>query len=178
MKSARVLRGFAIALLACSAAAAEPAEPAGSGSGEAEAPAGSPAVGLDSLLRLPPGVGTPVEQPRAGGATRPEWEQRFATARADVSAAQAAIDKAQQELGKLVQGGEAWQMSAPGTPAGTETSPVSYRLRQELRRQRDELAAAERRLNELEVEANLAGVPVEWTHPPAAASAPATAKDR
>ena len=69
-------------------------------------------------------------------------------------------------------------MSAPGAQAGAENSPVSFRLRQELRKQRDELAAAERRLNELEVEANLAGVPAEWIAPAGAAPRPKPPQDR
>lgn len=76
----------------------------------------------------------------------------------------------------MARGTDAWQMSAPGAPAGSETSPMSFRLRQELRRQRDELASAERRLTELEVEANLAGVPEEWTRPPDAPPPPPKAE--
>jgi hypothetical protein len=131
----------------------------------------APAVGLDSLLKLPP-AGSPVAEPRAGGASRQEWEQRFATARGDVQAARDAIDKAQQELGSLAKGSENWQMAAPGVQAGAENSPMSYRLRQELRKQREELSAAERRLTDLEVEANLAGVPEEWTRLPEPATPP------
>jgi hypothetical protein len=129
--------------------------------------AGAHDVGLDSLLRLPPS-GSPAAEPRTGGATRQEWQQRFATARGDVETARQAIDKAQDELGKLARGTDSWQMTAPGAQAGTqtETSPMSYKLRQELRNQREELASAERRLTDLEVEANLAGVPEEWTRPP------------
>jgi len=151
----------AVALIAI-AAQADP-------TGEAPPPPknGAPDVGLDSLLRLPP-TATPAAEPRTGGATKQEWQQRFATARGDVQAAHQAIDKAQDELGKLARGTDTWQMSAPGAPAGTqtETSPMSYKLRQELRNQREELANAERRLTDLEVEANLAGVPEDWTRPP------------
>lgn len=147
-------------LLAGAAQADPPASPPpGTAAGKA------PAVGLDSLLKLPPSGGS-VSDARAGGATRQEWEQRFAVARGDVAAAQGAIDKAQQELGTLAKGTENWQMSAPGAQANAENSPMSYRLRQELRKQREELSAAERRLTDLEVEANLAGVPEEWTRPP------------
>jgi hypothetical protein len=39
---------------------------------------------------------------------------------------------------------------------------VSYKLRQDIRRQRDEVAQAERVLQELRIEANLAGVPEDW----------------
>jgi hypothetical protein len=139
--------------------------------------AGAGDIGLDSLLRLPP-TASPAAEPRAGGATKQEWQQRFATARGDVETARQAIDKAQDELGKLARGTDNWQMAAPGAQAGTqtETSPMSYKLRQELRNQREELASAERRLTDLEVEANLAGVPEEWTRPPGeAAPKPAAA---
>jgi hypothetical protein len=154
--------GVVLALAGASVAAADPAGESGPAS--TSAPAQAPTVGLDSLLRLP--TSTPAVEPRSGGASRQEWQGRFATARADVETAQQAIEKAQQELGQLAGGSAAWQMSAPGASANTETAPVSFRLRQELRRQRDELAAAERRLTELEVEANLAGVPEEWMQRP------------
>lgn len=144
---------------------------------QAAAEAGkTPAVGLDSLLRLP-SKPAPVAEPRSGGASRQEWQQRFAAARADVASAQQAIDQAQRELGELAGGGTSWQMSAPGAQAGTEAAPVSFRLRQELRRQREELANAERRLTELEVEANLAGVPQEWIQPPEGSPAEAPVQE-
>lgn len=174
MNPGPVRAGIALAALAWAAHADPPSNPAQAAAPEESAPA----VGLDSLLRLPPSA-TPGAEARAGGATRQDWEQRFATARGDVEAARQAIDKSQQELGKMARGNENWQMSAPGAPAGSETSPMSYRLRQELRRQRDELASAERRLTELEVEAKLAGVPEEWTQPPGAATPqPAPPSDR
>ncbi|HEX5065950.1 MAG TPA: hypothetical protein VFY49_07540 [Myxococcota bacterium] len=155
--------GATLALLVAGAAQADPPPPA--------PPGKAPAVGLDSLLKLPP-AGSAVGEARVGGATRQEWEQRFATARGDVDAAQKAIDKAQQELGELAKGTENWQMSAPGAQAANaENSPVSYRLRQEIRKQREELGSAERRLTDLEVEANLAGVPEDWIRPPDAAPA-------
>jgi hypothetical protein len=160
-------RGSALlVVLAGVAAAADPGSPDRPASASQASAPQAPAVGLDSLLRLPSST-APVEPPRTGGASRQEWQERFATARADVESARQAIDQAQRELAQLADSGAAWQMSAPGASAGTENSPVSFRLRQELRHQRDELASAERRLTELEVEANLAGVPAEWTQPPA-----------
>jgi hypothetical protein len=159
MKRGLVSLGAAVALWTGAVQADPPPAPQAPGAGK------QPAVGLDSLLKLPPS-GAPAAEPRAGGVSRHEWEQRFAAARGDVAAARNAIDKAQQELGALARGTETWQMSAPGAQAGTENSPVSYRLRQELRKQREELSSAERRLTDLEVEANLAGVPEEWIRPP------------
>lgn len=167
--------GLAIALLLgslCFAAVAGADESAKPAPG-ASAPPGA-SVGLDSLLRLPPD--SAPEPARTGGASRQEWEQRFATARGDLKTAQDALDKAQADLAKLAEGTDAWQMSAPGigqAQSGNENSPMSFKLRQEIRRQREEVASAERRLNELEVEAKLAGVPDEWIHPGAPPQKPA-----
>ena len=41
-------------------------------------------------------------------------------------------------------------------------SPVDYQLREEVRRREAEVTRLETELRELEVEANLAGVPEEW----------------
>jgi hypothetical protein len=122
-----------------------------------QAPAKAPAVGLDSLLKLPPS-GAASGGPRAGGATRQEWEQRFAAARGDVEAARNAIDKAQQELGAMAKGTESWQMSAPGAqaaPAPRLSGVVPAASGSEAARRAQQ---RERRLTDLEVEANLAGV--------------------
>lgn len=167
MRAGSLHRGLALLVaLSGAGAAADPGAENRPTSAPQASPEQAPAVGLDSLLRLPSST-APVEPPRTGGASRQEWQERFAAARADVESARQAIDKAQRELGQLADGGTAWQMSAPGTTAGADNSPVSFRLRQELRRGRDELASAERRLSELEVEANLAGVPADWMQPPA-----------
>src|SRR5262249_23255073 len=85
-----------------------------------------------------------------------------ASARGDVAAAEKALDKAQTELDHAAQGTNAWQMSAPGAQPSSETAPVSFKLRQEIRKQKEELASAQKRLSELEVEARLAGGPDEW----------------
>lgn len=121
-----------------------------------------PAVGLDQLLRVPDAV--QVRTPRRGGATRSEWQARFRGAHEELERAQKALEAARGELEELASGTEAWQISAPGAVANTnpEAAPLSYRLRQELRRHREEVERAERKLQELTVEANLAGVPADW----------------
>jgi hypothetical protein len=55
-------------------------------------------------------------------------------------------------------------MSAPGLPAQASNSETSidFRLRQQIRKQREDLERAEHQITELAVEANLAGVPEEW----------------
>ncbi len=57
-------------------------------------------------------------------------------------------------------------MAAPGAQPTAENSPVSYKLRQDIRKYREEVGRAERRLRDLEVEASLAGVPPEWQKAP------------
>jgi DNA repair exonuclease SbcCD ATPase subunit len=119
-------------------------------------------VELDRLLRIPKTV--EVESVRYGGATRAEWQARFAEARGDLERAREALEAAREELEELAGEQSNWQMTAPGMPAveGNENSPISYRLLQEIRRQREEVARSERRLQDLRIEANLAGVPEEW----------------
>lgn len=120
-----------------------------------------PAVELEQLLRIP--RTTPVENVRHGGATRSEWQARFAEAQENLDQARAALAAARQELEELAGEQGNWQMAAPGMPQGaSENSPLSYRLLHEIRRQREEVARFERRLRDLQIEANLAGVPDEW----------------
>ena len=142
----------------------------GQGRGATET-AEAPPVSLDKLLSVPRNV--ELSAPRYGGATRGEWQARFAEARADRDRAQAALDSAHEELSKIAADTQQWQMQAPGlggNTSGGDTGPLSYRLRQEIRRQRDEIEHAERRLQELRVEARLAGVPDDWIESEAPAS--------
>jgi hypothetical protein len=118
-------------------------------------------VGLDALLRLPAQRPIPEAEPK-GTVDRKEWQERFTAARGELEAARGALVESQAELEELASDSNAWQMAPPGASANIENSPVSYRLRQEIRRQREEVAQAERALTELRIEANLAGVPEAW----------------
>jgi hypothetical protein len=136
---------------------------AGAEEGGTTATAEAPPVSLDKLLTVPRNV--ELSAPRHGGATRGEWQARFAEARAERDRAQAALDSAHEELSKIAADTQQWQMQAPGLggqSSGGDTGPLNYRLRQEIRRQRDEIEQAEKRLQELRVEARLAGVPDDW----------------
>lgn len=135
--------------------------PVGAEPGEATDATAPPGVDLDSLFRLPKDSPR-VEEPRPGGLSRKQWGERFEIATGDVAKSRAALRKAQDALEEKAAGTDAWQLAAPGAPAGSDNSPLSYKLRQEIRQQRDELAAAERRYEELRIEANLAGVPEAW----------------
>jgi hypothetical protein len=144
---------------------AEPAEPEASGAPPPSAPVEDAApvapVGLDALLKLPSGA--PAAQSQRSGEGPDEWRARFAEARGELSAAEAALTGAQEQLEQLASGRESWQVAAPGAQPGSETGPLSFGLRQEIRRQREAVERAQRRLDELRIEANLAGVPEEWT---------------
>ena len=120
-------------------------------------------MAYDALFRLPsegkprPAEGTPLDRKR--------WETRFADVRGDLDGARAKLSKAQTDLEALAHKSESWQMAAPGAQPNSENSPVSYKLRQDIRQYREDVGRAERRLRELEVEASLAGVPPEWRQP-------------
>jgi hypothetical protein len=155
-RTRRVGRAAALAALLGLAA------PATAQDGEPARDAAPKPVGLDALLQLPAATPTPSGAPEVGGATRKEWEERFASARADVQAAESHLAETQAELEKLASG-EAWQVAAPGAAAAnSETGPLSFGLRQEIRRSREEVERTRKALDELRIEANLAGVPADW----------------
>ena len=121
--------------------------------------------GLDDLLQIPSGYLEP--QGRAvAGAGESEWRRRFAKARKELIRAQQDLAKTKGELDKVAEGGGSsqWSVAPPGASngGGPSTSPLSFRLRQELLRHRERLDSAERALKELRIEADLASVPVEW----------------
>jgi hypothetical protein len=54
-------------------------------------------------------------------------------------------------------------VAPPGASGQNDpTSPLSFKLRQELVRNREALEEAEKALRELKIEADLAGVPATW----------------
>jgi hypothetical protein len=124
-----------------------------------------PNVPLDQLLRIPDHAAAAT--PRRGGATRSEWQGRFRDAQRELDAARAALEQARAEVEELASEADTWSIAAPGVQPSpeAESAPLSYRLHQELRTRRDAVDRAERTLQELVVEANLAGVPPEWQKP-------------
>lgn len=163
---------FRIALAALGAALAGPGPLASAQEPEASAPD----VPLEKLFQLPESIAkTTAPEPRRGGRTRAEWRTRFDEARADVEGARREVEDSRKELEEVAPD-QAWSMTAPGLPVKSSASETSidFRLRQQIRRQRDELERAEHRLQELSVEANLAGVPDDWRGPDAEAEPTAT----
>ncbi len=125
----------------------------------------APDVDLDRLLRLPHSFESDVD--RRGGATVSEWRARFESARTDLAEARKRLAKAEAELEKTSGTSSAWQVSAPGS-SDPQTSPLSIRLREEIRSEREAIDGAERRLRALDVQADLAAVPPEWREASAA----------
>ena len=132
---------------------------AGTPAPEVNEAADPPVVDLDRLLRLPQSL--EVEAVERGGATASQWRLRFQGERAKLSAARSALNSAQVELESLAQESNSWQIAPPGAKQATQ-SPVSFRLHQEIRRRKEEIALSQRRLGDLGVEADLAEVPEEW----------------
>ena len=138
--------------------------PAGASSESPAEDGPAPPVGLDALLKLPPRTSFQSSVPQAGGASRSEWLARFDQARLELLGAEKSLATAQHQLGEMASGAGSWQVAAPGGVAGSgENGPLSFSLRQEIRRHREDIASAQQAIDELRVEANLAGVPLEWT---------------
>lgn len=155
---------LALALLALPGGGAV-ADEGAAGPGAAGDAAPPAPVDLDALFKLPDDA-DPLRPPSAGGLTRERWEARFAEAHDAVRAAESALADAQRQIEDLASDSQNWQMAAPGAKPTAENSPLSYKLRQEIRRRREEVDRAKRQLQELNTEASLAGVPEAWRRPP------------
>jgi hypothetical protein len=160
---------LALALTAGPLAAEESLSPAVRPNAEAtppdaedgEDPAPAPSVKLDSLLKLPSDMS--FQNERRHGASAEEWKSRFRESHAEIVHAQEELVRMKDELDELAGdgGGGQWNVAPPGSNQ-TEVQPMSYKLREELKRGRARLDEAERRHRQLEVEADLAGVPRDW----------------
>jgi hypothetical protein len=130
--------------------------------GPAHAQPGAASPSLDRLLKIPDA--TDYSTDVKGGASRAEWRQRFGDARSAVASAERALAASQAKLADSAGEKSEWQFSPPGVPAqeATQDSSSNYQLREQVRRQRGELDRSRARLRELDVQANLAGVPEEW----------------
>lgn len=130
-----------------------------------KAPEGE-AVELDSLLRLPSGFLTTAPSSVAG-AGEGEWRRRFAKADRELSEARTSLDATKTELDDIaVEGGSSqWSIAAPGGGGGegsSSASPLSFKLRQRLREDREQIEITERAMRALRIAADLAGVPQAW----------------
>jgi hypothetical protein len=146
---AALLGGAVLALAAGTGRAQEPA---------AEAP-GQPAQ-LDQLLKLPEGHSYGVD--RRGGLSRGEWRTRFVEVRSSLDSERKSLVTAQGKLDEVAGSASNWQMAPiPGMEPSPD-APLDYQLRLQIRKHKSEIDRLEKKLRELEIEANLAGVPEEW----------------
>ena len=126
---------------------------------QAAEPPPATGVALDQLLTLPSSRTYSVE--KKGGLTRGEWRTRYGEVRADLEKERAAFEETQAKLEDAA--GGAWSVNPiPGSEQDTSRNPVDFQLRTQLRRHREEIDRLERKLRQLDIEANLAGVPEEW----------------
>jgi len=124
-----------------------------------------PPAPLDRLLKLPQGLELEDGAHRPGGASRSEWEARFQKARSELADAQDDLRETREELQELAGDTDSWQITAPGGLGAKPThsdAPLDYQLSQKMRRQREAVERSEKNLHDLEIEANLAGVPEAW----------------
>jgi hypothetical protein len=122
-------------------------------------PGPAPSVALDQLLTLPSDRTYSVE--KKGGLTRGEWRARYGEVRADLAKERTAYQETQLKLEDAA--GSAWSVNPiPGAEQDTSRNPVDFQLRTQLRRHREEIERLERKLRQLDIEANLAQVPDDW----------------
>jgi hypothetical protein len=163
MRMKRVGTAVGLGLALASASAGQSEEPRAPGGGSVAAPGdAAPAatgVALDQLLTLPSDRTYSVE--RKGGLTRSEWRSRYGEVRGDLQKQRDALEETQGKLEDA--GGGQWSVNPiPGSESDTSRSPIDFQLRTQLRKQREEIDRLERKLRQLDIEANLAGVPEEW----------------
>jgi hypothetical protein len=132
---------------------------AAAGAGHAQEPAPEPTE-LDRLLKLPESQSYGVD--RRGGLSRGEWRTRFLEARTSLDNERKSLAAAQGKLDEVAGNASNWQMAPiPGMEPSPD-APLDYQLRLQIRRHKSEIDRLEKKLRELEIEANLAGVPEEW----------------
>ena len=115
---------------------------------------------LDRLLTLPGGQNYGVD--RRGGLSRGEWRSRFTEIEDALAKERTALSEAEGRLDEAAGSASNWQMApVPGMQPSPD-APLDYQLRVAIRRHKSEIERLERKLKQLEIEANLAGVPAEW----------------
>ena len=125
---------------------------------------------LGSLLELPSGFGAVESEPTVAGSGEAEWRRRFRTSRASVNEARRQLAATKGELDSLAGegGGSQWNVAPAiggalgGGGAQGRDTPLSFKLRQQLKRDREAVDQAEKDLRRLQIEADLAGVPRSW----------------
>jgi len=128
--------------------------------GSASQTTSEPSAELDRLLKLPAGQSYGVE--RRGGLSRGEWRTRFAEVQDALASERRGLTEAESKLDETAGSASNWQVApVPGLQPSPD-APLDYQLRVAIRRHKSEIERLEHKLKQLEIEANLAGVPPEW----------------
>jgi hypothetical protein len=124
-------------------------------------------VPIDRLFELPSGFEARPAERRKGG-SESEWRARFAEARERLQRSQATLAASKAELAEQAESSNAWSVAPPvgGMAKNTSDAPLNYELSQRIKRAQREVDDARKDLLDLEVEANLAGVPEAWRRAP------------
>jgi hypothetical protein len=125
-----------------------------------QAPAEAEAAALERLLTLPDADSYGVD--RRGGLSRGEWKARFEEIAQALASERQALSEAEGRLDEAAGSASNWQMAPMPGMQPSPDAPLDYQLRVAIRRHRSEIERLERKLKQLEIEANLAGVPAEW----------------
>lgn len=120
----------------------------------------APALDMNRLLQVPESSVSPRSE-LLGGKSRETWTQEFGEARLEVRELETQIEDTTLKLRETAP--DDWSFSPTG--AGPQSDPAVLQLRSQLRRDRQSLETAHRRLRDLEIEASLAGVPEAWKFP-------------
>jgi len=158
-----VLLGFAVALcVSPGVVLADELSPAGSPSLHTSPAQDRPlqAVNIDQLLKLP--TTYRVEDVRKRGLTKKEWRTRFVEVRSNLEEMERKLAEVRAELGESAGNASQWNVTPPGADVNAANNPTNFGLTQQLRRGREDVKDAEKRLTELDIEANLANVPEGW----------------
>jgi hypothetical protein len=123
-------------------------------------PAAEQPAELERLLKLPAGQSYGVD--RRGGLSRGEWRARFVEVQDALANEHKGLEEAEAKLDETAGSASNWQMApVPGMQPSPD-APLDYQLRVTIRRHKSEIERLEHKLKQLEIEANLAGVPPEW----------------
>jgi hypothetical protein len=115
---------------------------------------------LERLLTLPEAGNYGVD--RRGGRSRGEWRAAFQQIADALASERQALSEAEDRLEEAAGSASNWQMApVPGMQPSPD-APLDYQLRVAIRRHKSEIERLEQKLDQLEIEANLAGVPAEW----------------
>jgi len=128
----------------------------------AEPGAPAPKVSLDQLLKLPEDRDYRVDL--RGGYTQSEWRELFTKAHAALEAQKKNLARAEAQMRGVAHAKSSWKvgLSLPGIQESSGDAPLDYQLGRRIDAAKEEIARLKKVLQDLKVEADLAGVPAGW----------------